>query len=59
VCAVDRAVLEAEMADLRAERDRAVHSKNATEQQYVEQVIAVSSSRRLYVLDCIDLYLLA
>lgn len=39
---VNSSLLEAEVADLRAEMQRAVADKKQIEQQYLEQVIAVS-----------------
>lgn len=41
---VDPAQLEAEVADLMSERERAVLEKNKVEEQYLQQIIAVSQS---------------
>ena len=41
---VDSSLLEAEVADLRAEMQQAVADKKQIEQQYLEQVIAVSEA---------------
>ena len=42
VLRIDPAQLEAEVADLQDERERAARDKNTLEQQYLEQVIMVS-----------------